>query len=120
MRWPPPIRITAPVIALVFALVATWFDYRLNLDLDLARHLSEMRERADSSGSRLARESGPLLVSGDRGALQTVVEEIPDVPEIEIVGVVDESGRIVADSTGALRGQRAVDTFRRTRRAAPL
>lgn len=110
MRLPPPIRITAPVVALVFGLVATWFDYRLNLDLDLARHLSEMRERADSSGNRLAHESGPLLVSGDQGALQTVVEEIPDVPEIEIVGVVDESGLIVADSTGTLRGQRAVGT----------
>jgi signal transduction histidine kinase len=110
MRLPPPLRITAPFVALIFGLVTTWFDYRLNLDLDLARHLREIRERAESSGSRLARESGPLLVSGDRTALQAVVEAIPDVPQIQIVGVVDESGRIMADSTGALRGQSAVGT----------
>jgi signal transduction histidine kinase len=110
MPWPPPVRITAPLVALVFGLVATWFDYRLNLDLDLARHLQEIRERADSSGSRLARESEPLLVSGDRRALLTVVKAIPDVPQDEIVGVVDESGRIIADSNGSLGGQPVGDT----------
>lgn len=110
MRLPPPIRITAPLVALIFGLVATWFDYRLNLDLDLARHLNEMRERAESSGSRLARDIGPLLAAADRNALQAVVEAIPDVPQIQIVGVVDEEGRIMADSTGALRGQRAANT----------
>ena len=110
MRWPPPIRITAPLVALIFGLVTTWFDYRLNLDLDLARYLREIHERAESSGSRLARESGPLLVSGDRSGLQAVVEAIPDVPQVQIVGVVDESGRIMADSTGALRGQPAAGT----------
>lgn len=110
MRLPPPIRVTAPLVALIFGLVATWFDYRLNLDLDLARHLNEMRERADSSGSHLARDIGPLLAAADRNALQAVVEAIPDVPQIQIVGVVDDEGRIMADSTGALRGQRAADT----------
>jgi signal transduction histidine kinase len=110
MRWPPPIRITAPLVALVFGLVTTWFDYRLNLDLDLARHLREITERADSSGNRLAHESGPLLASGDRSGLQAVVEAIPDVPQIQIVGVVDESGQILADSTGGLRGQPAART----------
>ena len=98
MRWPPPIRMTAPLVALIFGLATTWFDYRLNLDLDLARYLREIRERAESSGSRLAHESGPLLVSGDRNGLQAVVEAIPDVPEVQIVGVVNESGRIMADS----------------------
>jgi len=110
MRWPPPIRITAPLVALIFGLVATWFDYRLNLDLDLARHLNELRTRADSSGSRLARMSERLLAAGDRNALQVQVEAIPDIPEVQIVAVVDEGGRIVADSTGALRGQSAADT----------
>ena len=110
MRLPPPIRITAPLVALIFGLVTTWFDYRLNLDLDLARHLRDIRERADSSGSRLARESGPLLVAGDRSGLEAVVKAIPDVPQIQIVGVVDESGQILADSTGALGGQPAMST----------
>ena len=82
MRLPPPIRITAPLVALIFGLVATWFDYRLNLDLDLARHLRETNERADSSGTRLARQSERLLVSGDSKSLQAVVEAIPDVPEV--------------------------------------
>jgi signal transduction histidine kinase len=42
--------------------------------------------------------------------LQAVVEAIPDVPQIQIVGVVDENGRIMADSIGALHGQLAVKT----------
>lgn len=111
MRFPPPIRITAPLLALIFGLLATWFDYQLNLDLDRARHLSEVRERVDSNGRRLAVVSERLLASGAHELLQTDVESIPDMPEIEIVGVVDENGRIVADSTGTLRGQHATATM---------
>ncbi len=110
MRWPPPIRITVPLVALIFGLAATWFDYRLNLDLDLARYLNELRARADSSGSRLAQVSERLLAAGDLNALQIRVKAMPDVPEIEIVAVIDASGRIVADSTGALDGQSAAET----------
>jgi signal transduction histidine kinase len=107
MRFPPPIRYSAPLIALVFGLVATWFDYRLNLDLDLARHLSELRERADANGLRLARLSGRLLAAGQREALQTDVEEMAELPQVEIAAVVDGGGRILADSTGSLAGQAA-------------
>lgn len=103
-------RIAAPLLALVFGLAATWFDYRLNLDLDLDRHLAELRERAASSGSRLARASRRLLASGNREALQNRVEATPDVPEIEVIGVVDEKDVIVADSTGEFRGQSAATT----------
>lgn len=110
VRFPPPIRITAPLLALVFGLLATFFDYRLNLALDLARHLGEVRERADSSGLRLARVSEKLLASGERDALQSEVEAMPDVPEEEVVGVVDGEGRIVADSASSLRGQPAAAT----------
>ena len=78
MRLPPPVRYTAPLIALAFGLVATWFDYRLNLALDLARHLEEIRNRADSNGSRLARASARLLAVGDREGLQARVESTPD------------------------------------------
>src|SRR4051812_34479633 len=102
MRFPPPVRFTAPLVALFFGLGATWLDYRLNLDLDRARHLDEMRERTDSNGSRLARAGEQLLAAGDRDALQSLVEMIPDVPDVEIVGVVDERGEIIADSTGRL------------------
>ena len=105
MRFPPPIRFTAPLIALVFGLVATWFDYRLNLDLDLARHLGELRERADANGLRLARLSERLLAAAQREALQTDVEAMAELPQLEIAAVVDESGRVLADSTGSTGGQ---------------
>ena len=61
MRFPPPIRITAPLLALAVGLAATFFEYRLNLDLDLARHLAEVRQSADSNGRRLARLSEDFL-----------------------------------------------------------
>jgi signal transduction histidine kinase len=92
-------------------LLATFFDYRLNLDLDLARYLAEVRERADSSGRRLAEVSRRLLASGQRDALQSEVEAVPDVPEQEAVGIVDAERRVIADSTGTLRGRLAVDTL---------
>jgi signal transduction histidine kinase len=107
MHFPPPIRFTAPLLALFFGLVATWFDYRLNLDLDLARHLGEVRERADADGRRLARLSEKLLAVGHREALQADVEAMAELPQMESAAVVDDSGRIVADSTGTLRGQSA-------------
>ena len=111
MRFPPPIRITAPLLALVFGLVATFFDYRLNLNLDLARHLNEVRARVDSNGQRLAQVSEHLLASGERDALQSEVEAIPDLPEEEFVGVVDEGGRLLAASSAGLRGRLAAQTL---------
>lgn len=105
MRFPPPIRITAPVLALVFGLVATWFDYRLNLDLDLARHLEEERERADVNGQRLARLSERLLASGQPDALKADVEGMAELPLLEIAVVVDQNGIIFSDSSGSLSGK---------------
>ncbi len=110
MPFPPPIRFTAPFLALVFGLVATWFDYRLNLDLDQARHLGEVRARAEANGRRLARLSERLLASGDRDAVQADVEAMDELPQVEIAAVVDESGLVVADSAGALRGQSAAQS----------
>jgi signal transduction histidine kinase len=110
MRMPPPIRITAPLVALVFGLLATWYDYRLNLDLDLARHRSELRERVDANGRRLARLSERLFPVAQREALQIDVEAMAELPQLEMAAVVDESGRIVADSTAALRGKSPVET----------
>jgi signal transduction histidine kinase len=110
MRFPPPIRITAPLLALAVGLAATWFEYRLNLDLDFARHLDEMRESADSNGRRLARLSEHLLPAAQTDALQSDVEAMRDLPQFEIAGVVDENGRVLADSTGTLLGQSAAAT----------
>ena len=84
MRFPPPIRITAPLLALVFGLVVTWFDYRLNLDLDFARHLAEVRESADANGHRLARLSERLFAMGQREALLADVQAMADLPTLEI------------------------------------
>lgn len=110
MRFPPPIRITAPLLALVFGLVATWFDYRLNLDLDLARHLGEVRASAEANGHRLARLSERLLAAAQREALSADVEAMADFPLLEIAAVIDENGRVIADSTGTLLGQSAAAT----------
>jgi signal transduction histidine kinase len=110
MRFPPPVRYTAPLLALVFGLLVTWFDYRLNLDLDLARHLAEIRMRTDSNGRRLAVLSERLLAAEQRDALQTQVETMPDVPEIEIVGVMDHERKIIADSSGKWRGRSVEST----------
>lgn len=107
MSFPPPVRVAAPLLALVFGLVATWFDYRLNLDLDLARHLSEVRERADANGRLLARLSERLIGTGQREALLADVQLMAELPGLEIAAVVDETGKIVVDSTGTLAGQPA-------------
>ncbi len=107
MHFPPPIRFAAPLLALFFGLVATWFDHQLNLDLDLARHLAEVRKSVDANGRRLARLSEKLLAAEQREALQADVEAMAELPQVEMAAVVDESGRVVADSTGTLRGQPA-------------
>ena len=101
MRFPPPIRITAPLLALAVGLAATFFEYRLNLDLDLARHLAEVRQRASSSGHRLAVLSEYLLPRDESDALQADLEGMTQLPQLEIAAVVDDKGRIIADSTGA-------------------
>lgn len=110
MRFPPPIRVAAPLLVFAFGLAATWFEYRLNLDLDLDRHLAELRQTADSNVRHLARLSEELLPTTAPGALQAAVERMADLPHIQIAGVVDGNGRVLADSTGALRGQPAART----------
>lgn len=110
MRFPPPIRIAAPLLALLFGLSATWFDYRLNLDLDLSRHFNELRERADANGHRLAHLSERLLAASQREALAADVEAMADLPLLEMAAVVDENGRVIVDSTASLAGQIPADT----------
>lgn len=110
MRFPPPIRIVAPLLAFAFGLAATWFDYRLNLDLDQARHVGDVRESAEADGRRLARLSERLLASGQLEALQTDVEATVDLPQLDVAGVMNENGRLVAANVGALRGKPASET----------
>ncbi len=118
MGFPPPIRITAPLLALAVGLLATFFEYRLNLDLDLDRHLAEVRQSADSNGRRLARMSEAFLPKTQPDALQADLEGMTELPQFEIAGVVDENGRILVDSTGTLHGKLATAT--RLAKAAAL
>ncbi len=104
MRFPPPVRITAPLLALVFGLLTTWLDYRLNLHLDLARHVTEVRDLADANGRRLARISETLLAARQQDALERDVKAIADLPLLESGAVVDEGGRIIAGSEGEMKG----------------
>ncbi|HWB07572.1 MAG TPA: sensor histidine kinase [Verrucomicrobiales bacterium] len=109
MPFPPPIRLTAPLVAFVCGLTATLLDYRLNLDLDLARHQQEQQELADSNGRRLAKLAGNLT-EAQSDVLQTDVEGTEEVPNLELAGVLDDTGRILAGSPKTLRGEPAANT----------
>ena len=108
--FPPPLRLVAPLLALAFGLLATWFDYRLNLDLDRARHIADLHDQADSNGRRIGRLSERLLSSGNRDALQGDLEAIADLPGLTDAAVVDAEGLIIADSTGKLHGRSVQET----------
>lgn len=108
MRFPPPIRLLAPLLALTFGLLATWFEYRFNLGLDLQRQFNELRERADINGQRLARRSERRLAAGQRSALQTEIDAAASAPHVIFVALVDETGLILTDQSRKLRGRPAV------------
>ena len=110
MKFPPPVRITAPLLALVCGLTATLLDYRLNLHLDLARHLEEVRASANTNGRRLAQLAERLLAAGQRSALQADVEATGTLPHLKLAAVIDGRGRIVAASASALLEQTAIRT----------
>ncbi len=110
MKFPPPVRITAPLLALVCGLAATLLDYRLNLHLDLARHLEEVRAGANTNGRRLAQLAERLLAAGQRSALQADVEATGTLPHLKLAAVIDGRGRIVAASASALLEQTALRT----------
>lgn len=110
MRFPPPIRITAPLLALIFGLLATWFDYRLNLNADLARPLRVALARAETNGRRLARLSEGLLAKAQRDALEDDLKTRVEASSLKVVAIVDSIGLVLADSTGNLHGQRAAAT----------
>lgn len=95
---------------LVFGLMATWFDYWLALDVNLARDLAEVHGRAEGVARRLAVVGDGLLKRGDMKALKLNLTTMMDVPELMLAGVVDASGRILADSDGAWTGAAAKNT----------
>lgn len=98
-RFPPPVRLTAPLLVLVFGLLATWLNYWLALDANLARDLSEVRTRAASVAARLAVASEPLLSRGMVSVVQLDLNTMVDVPEMVVAGVVDGRSVVLADSS---------------------
>lgn len=108
--FPPPARWAAPLLVLVFGLMATWFDYWLALDVNLGRDLAEVRGRAEGVARRLAVIGDGLLKRGDMKALRLNLTTMMDVPELLLAGVMDEHGRILADSEGAWSGVMAEST----------
>jgi signal transduction histidine kinase len=109
MRFPPPIRLTAPLVALLCGLAATILDYRLNLDLDLARNVEELNARTDSTGRRLAKLS-EKLPENSADVLQTDVEVTEELPSLDNVGVLDDRGIILAGSPKTLCGKQVAST----------
>jgi DNA-binding LytR/AlgR family response regulator len=55
MRFPPPVRLYAPLLVLVFGLATTWLEYELNLANDLARSLKGVEAQAAVTGDRPTR-----------------------------------------------------------------
>lgn len=101
LLFPPPVRLAAPLLVLVFGLTATWFDYWLALDMNLGRDLAEVRGRAEGVARRLAVISEGLLARNDMKALRLNLSTMMDVPELVLAGVIDEQGHLLADSDDA-------------------
>lgn len=102
--WPPPVRLSAPLLVLVFGLTATWFGYWLALDVGLAKDLEEARARAEAVTQRLAVTSELLIGAGQIEAVKLNVSTLMDVPDLVIAGIVDGRGTVLADSTLRLAG----------------
>ena len=110
MRFPPPARYFAPLLVLVFGLAVTLLDYELNLSNDLERHLSDVQEHANATGTRLAKLSAQLLPKGETELLESDLIASADAPSLEIAAVVNAEGRVLAASDPALAGRSAADT----------
>jgi signal transduction histidine kinase len=105
MRFPPPARIFAPLLVLIFGLAATWLDFELNLANDLERDLTTLRDRADATTLRLVNLAKESLNRNDMALLQSDLVTLADEPALEAAAITDRQGIILADSTGALRGK---------------
>jgi len=110
MRFPPPARLFAPLLVLIFGLAATWLDFELNLANDLERDLSTLRERADATARRLTNLARESLARGDIALLRSDLVALADEPALEATAIVDPHGVIVADSSGAMHGKPIVET----------
>lgn len=99
-----PMRLTAPLLVLVFGVMATWLNYTLTLDANLARDLSSVRQRAGGVAARLAAMSEHLLADNLQRVVKLELTSMFDVPELVSAGIVDSRGIILADSSGRWAG----------------
>ncbi|WP_075088740.1 hypothetical protein [Verrucomicrobium spinosum] len=84
--------------------MATWLNYTLTLDANLARDLSSVRQRAGGVAARLAAMSEHLLADNLQRVVQLELTSMFDVPELVSAGIVDSRGIILADSSGRWAG----------------
>lgn len=111
--FPPPARLAAPLLVLVFGLVTTWVNYRWNLANDLARGQAELRAAADATGARLVRLGGQLRSAGGIEALQADLRASVEAPSLALAAFVDANGWVLAGSSSELSGHEARQTLLR-------
>jgi signal transduction histidine kinase len=110
MRFPPPARYYAPLLVLVFGLMATWLDYELNLANDRARNLADVTDQTKATGARLAKLAERRFAHGDGALLADDLAAWTDEPWLKLAAVVDENGVVVADSAGQWTGRPVRET----------
>ena len=111
--FPPPSRIAAPLLVLVFGLATTWLNYHWNQADDLSRGQAELRATADATGARLARLGEQLRSAGGIAALQADLRASVEAPNLALAAFVDANGWVLAGSSSDLSGHEARQTLLR-------
>ena len=105
--FPPPARLAAPLLVLVFGLTILNLNYRWNLADDLARGSAALREEAMATGQRLARLGGNLHSPGGIAALQADLAVSVAAPDLALAAFVDSVGSVLVSSSRELSGREA-------------
>lgn len=105
--FPPPARLAAPLLVLVFGLAILILNYRWNLADDLARGSASLRTEATATGQRLARLGGNLSSPGGIAALQADLAVSVEAPDLALAAFVDSVGSILVSSSTELSGREA-------------
>ncbi|RFC45174.1 MAG: Signal transduction histidine kinase [Verrucomicrobia bacterium] len=111
--FPPPARLAAPLLVLVFGVAILFLNYRWTLADDLARGSAALRAEATATGQRLARLGGNLLTSGGIAALQADLAVSVAAPDLALAAFVDTDGSILVSSARDLSSREARLTFLR-------
>jgi signal transduction histidine kinase len=111
--FPPPARLAAPLLVLVFGVAILFLNYRWTLADDLARGSAVLRAEATATGRRLARLGGNLLTPGGVAALQADLSVSVAAPDLALAAFVDADGSILVSSARDLSDREARLTFLR-------